>query len=60
MTFEEMLKIRPIDPGYLKAQVEQMHEETRKYEEIADEFNREAESRRVSRRERISSFNTQD
>lgn len=60
MTFEEMLKIRPVDPNYLKVQVEQMHEVTRSYEEMADEFNREAESRRVSRRERISSFHTQD
>lgn len=60
MTFEEMLKIRPADPNYIKEQVEQMHEETRSYEEMASEFNQDSQFRRTSRRKRISSLHTEN
>lgn len=59
-TFEDMLKKRPIDPEILEEKVRKMEEEARAYEDMASEFNADAQARRAFLRKRLSELHAEE
>lgn len=59
-TFEDMLKKRPIDPEIIEEKVRKMEEEARAYEDMAPEFNAEAQARRAFLRKRLSELHAEE
>ncbi|MFC6354176.1 hypothetical protein ACFP6B_09780 [Rothia nasimurium] len=59
-TFEDMLKKRPIDPEILEEKVRKMEEEARAYEDMAPDFNADAQARRAFLRKRPSGLHAEE